>query len=206
MVDIVQINAPIDEDEIRKLRAGDLVEINGVVVTGRDMAHTFMYNRLIKNKPGCEDQDVYLRLKERLKGSFIYHCGPIVSKEDGHYEIIAAGPTTSIREEPYQAEIIKAFKVKGIIGKGGMGAATLRALCSCGAVYFQAVGGAGVLYASAVEKVIDVYKLSFGMPEAMWVLLLRKFPAVVTMDSQGTSLHAEILELSKNKLEKLIGE
>jgi fumarate hydratase class I len=179
------LNTPVSEEEIRSLNAGDEVEITGIIVTGRDAAHKY----LVEN-----DDD---ELKKILKGTFIYHCGPIVVKEGGDYVFKAAGPTTSIREEPYQAEVIRRYGLRGAIGKGGMGKKTLKALMDYSAVYLHAVGGAAVYIGERIKKVINVYKLEeFGVPEALWVLSVERFPAIVTMDSKGRSLHEEIYNLS----------
>ena len=136
-----------------------------------------------------------------LDGQIIYHCGPVVAKdEDGNYEIKAAGPTTSAREEPYQGEIMKKFGVRAVIGKGGMGPKTLAALEEHGGVYLNAIGGAAQYYADCIKEVEGVDLLQFGIPEAMWHLRVEDFTAVVTMDSHGNSLHADV---DKSSLEKL---
>jgi fumarate hydratase class I len=189
------IMLPSTPDEIRKLKAGDEVILHGTIVTGRDVAHKYM----VEQKPQF--------LREILKGSIIYHCGPIVRKQGNEWKIVSAGPTTSSREEPYQADVIAHYGIVGIIGKGGMGEKTLKALKDYGAVYFHAIGGAGTLLGNAVKKVINVYKLEeFGVPEAFWVLEVADFPAVVTMDSQGNSLHREIFAKSELNLKKMLEE
>ncbi|MCD6496790.1 MAG: fumarate hydratase C-terminal domain-containing protein [Deltaproteobacteria bacterium] len=186
------IQLPVDEATIRSLQAGDEVRISGIMVTGRDAAHKYMSN----HKPAW--------LKKLLAGSLIYHCGPVLLKEHGKWRITAAGPTTSIREEPYQGEVIKKFGLRGVIGKGGMGAKTLAALHEHGAVYFHAVGGAATLIAQCIEEVIDVHMLDeFGAPEAFWVIRVKDFPAVVTMDTHGTSLHDAVQARSTKKSEPL---
>src|SRR6185369_5780670 len=131
-------------------------------------------------------------------------CGPVVLK-NGHYKIMAAGPTTSIREEPYQGDIIKRYGVRAVIGKGGMGAKTLAALKDFGAVYLNAIGGAAQFYARAIKKVDDVSLLQFGTPEAMWHLQVEDFPAIVTMDAHGNSLHKDIEQESGTQLEAIGG-
>jgi fumarate hydratase class I len=138
-----------------------------------------------------------------LKGSVLYHCGPVVMKSNGSYKITAAGPTTSIREEPYQGEIIKRYGIRAVIGKGGMGKRTLDAMKEAGAVYLNAIGGAAQYYARCVEQVLDVSLLEFGIPEAMWHLKVKDFPAIVTMDAHGNSLHADVEKASAMMLEKL---
>jgi len=134
----------------------------------------------------------------------IYHCGPVVAGLDTHqYSFVAAGPTTSIREEPYQADVMRHFNVRGVIGKGGMGAKTLQGCQENGGVYLHAIGGAASWIAQTVQRVLGVYKLDFGVPEAMWVIEVKDFPVVVTMDSHGGSLHEEI-ELSSRKALQLL--
>lgn len=190
---MIRISLPVSANEIRKLKVGDEALLSGRIVTARDMAHKYM----------VEKQPAFLH--EVLNGSVIYHCGPIVKQARGKYEIVSAGPTTSIREEPYQGKIIRLYKVRGVIGKGGMGPQTSQALQKHGAVYFSATGGLAAVLADAIKNVEDVYMLKeFGVPEALWVLNVENLPLVVTMDSHGRSLHKEILETSRGVFEKLI--
>ncbi len=170
------LRAPISEEQIRELQVGDVVLISGEMFTGRDAVHA----HLMKNEPPAD-----------LNGAVLYHCGPVVLK-NGNYQIKAAGPTTSIREEPYQGEIIKRYGVRAVIGKGGMGAKTLAAMKEHGAVYLNAIGGAAQYYAKCIDEVLDVKLLEFGIPEAMWRLRVTDFPAIVTMDAHGNSLHADV--------------
>lgn len=200
-----KLTTPISDEEIRGLRAGDTVYLNGVIVTGRDAAHKFMVEHFIKNLVQPDEQELYDELRALLAGSVIYHCGPVVkTHDDGSYSFVAAGPTTSIREEVYQADVIKHFNLKGVIGKGGMGAKTLKACEAQPAVYMHAIGGAASYIAQSVKEVLGVYKLEFGVPEAMWVIRVEDFPVVVTMDSHGTSLHDTIQAQSKEVLTELI--
>jgi fumarate hydratase class I len=156
-------------------------------------------------EPQGDDVEVYKAIKPLLDGSIIYHCGPVVSGLDsGNYKFVAAGPTTSIREEPYQGDVMRHFNIKGVIGKGGMGAKTLAACEEVPGVYMHAVGGAASLIAQSVQKVHGVYKMDFGVPEAIWVIEVKDFPVVVTMDAHGNSLHAEVEEKSQGVLEKLL--
>ena len=134
-----------------------------------------------------------------LNGAVLYHCGPVMLKQGDGWVMKAAGPTTSIREEPYQAEVIRRYGVRAVIGKGGMGPKTLAALKECGAVYLHAIGGAAQFYARAIEKVIGVHLLEFGIPEAMWHLRVKDFLAIVTMDAHGNSLHAEVEKSDRAK-------
>ena len=184
----VVLKAPISEADIRKLNVGDIVLINGEMYTGRDAVHA----HLIKN-PAPVD----------LNGGVIYHCGPVVLKQNGSWKMVAAGPTTSIREEPYQADIIKKFGLRAVIGKGGMGAKTLAGLKDFGAVYLQAIGGAAQYYARCIKSVKNVHFMEFGLPEALWNIEVEDFPAIVTMDSHGKSLHADVEGASGKILAKL---
>jgi fumarate hydratase class I len=202
-----QITTPISDDVIRDLKVGDAVQLTGMMVTGRDTVHKWMIETFIKKTraPQGDDLQVYEELKKILNGSLIYHCGPVVSGLDTKdYKFVAAGPTTSIREEPYQADVMKHFNVKGVIGKGGMGAKTLKGCEETPAVYFHAIGGAASYIAQTVVKVHGVYKMEFGVPEAIWVIEVKDFPVVVTMDSHGGSQHAAIEDSSKKVLDELL--
>jgi len=204
----VDLTIPISEESIRSLRVGDTVHLSGVMVTGRDAAHKTMVETFIRSPHVPEsERTVYEALKELLKESVIYHCGPVVRQDDdGKWEFVAAGPTTSIREEVYEPEVIEHFGLRGVVGKGGMGPNTLRACKEHGAVYFHAVGGAASLIAAAVKEVVAVYKKdAFGVPEAFWVIRVEGFPVVVTMDTHGRSIHDEVEETSKAALVRLIG-
>ncbi|MCZ8513407.1 fumarate hydratase [Paenibacillus filicis] len=182
----VVLQTPISEEQIRQLRVGDVVIINGLMHTGRDALHKYLMDH---------------ESPVDLNGAAIYHCGPVMAKDaDGSWVVKAAGPTTSIREEPYQGEIIKKFGIRAVIGKGGMGPKTLKALQEHGAVYLNAIGGAAQYYAQCFKKVEGVDKMEFGIPEAMWHLQTEGFAAIVTMDSHGNSLHAEVEQSSLDKL------
>ena len=203
------ITTPISDETIRDLKVGDAVELSGVMVTGRDAAHKWMIETFIKKTraPEGDDLEVYEELKKLLNGSVIYHCGPVVSGLDTkEYKFVAAGPTTSIREEPYQADVMKHFNVKGVIGKGGMGAKTLKGCADTPGVYLHAIGGAASYIAKTVTQVRTVFKLEFGVPEALWVIEVKDFPVVVTMDSHGGSQHAVVDESSKKVLEALLAK
>ena len=180
---------PFTRETIHALKVGDEVSISGIVFTGRDAVHKYLH------EGGALPPGVSLR------DGIIYHCGPVMMKQpDGSYRCTAAGPTTSIREEPYQGEVIKRYGVRAVIGKGGMGAKTLAALKEHGAVYLNAIGGAAQFYARAIKKVDDVSLLEFGTPEAMWHLTVDDFPAIVTMDAHGNSLHKDIETTSGDHL------
>ncbi|HNK63265.1 MAG TPA: FumA C-terminus/TtdB family hydratase beta subunit [Anaerolineales bacterium] len=202
-----QITTPVSDEAIRDLKVGDTVAISGMMITGRDAAHKWMIDTFIKKtrQPQGDDLQVYEELKKLLNGAVIYHCGPVVGGLDTkEYKFIAAGPTTSIREEPYQADVMKHFNVKGVIGKGGMGAKTLKGCQETPAVYFHAIGGAASYLAQTVTKVHGVFKMEFGVPEAMWLIEVKEFPVVVTMDSQGGSQHAVVDDASKKVLDDLL--
>ena len=202
-----RLNFPTDVGAIKTLRMGKVVLISGVILTARDRAHKWLFDKFIaQTDPASDtDLDIYHQLKRVLHNSCIYHCGPVVSgsKQNG-YTFLSAGPTTSMREEVYQAEIIQHFHLRGIIGKGGMGAKTLSALKQERAVYLHAVGGAAVVIAETIKEVLAVYKLEFGAPEAMWLIRVEDFPAIVTMNADGESLHAQVKKNSGQKLENLL--
>jgi fumarate hydratase subunit beta len=202
-----QVKLPMSDAIVRSLAVGEPVLLSGVMLTGRDSVHKWMYDTFIKKtrSPEGDDLDIYEAILPLLDGGIIYHCGPVVSGlESGDYRFVAAGPTTSIREEPYQGEVMHHFNLKGVIGKGGMGSKTLAACQEVPGTYMHAVGGAASLIAQTVERVIGVYKLVFGVPEAIWVIEVKDFPVVVTMDSHGKSLHAEVETRSGAVLERLL--
>src|SRR3984893_6030774 len=184
----VVLTAPLSEEAVRALKVGDVVLISGEVYTGRDAVHA----HLMKNPPPVD-----------LRGAVLYHCGPVMLKQGDKWEVKAAGPTTSSREEPYQATIIEKYGVRAVIGKGGMGAKTLAALKKSGAVYLNAIGGAAQFYARTVENVLAVHLLEFGIPDAMWHLRVNNFAAIVTMDAHGNSLHADVEKTTGDKLAEL---
>jgi fumarate hydratase class I len=186
----VRLSAPISEEQVRSLRVGDVVLISGPMFTGRDAVHA----HLMKHESPVD-----------LRGAVLYHCGPVVVKDGSNWRITAAGPTTSIREEPYQAEILKRYGVRVVIGKGGMGAKTLAGLKESGAVYLNAIGGAAQFYARCITKVTGVDLMEFGIPEAMWHHEVKDFPAIVTLDAHGGSLHKDVEDASGVQLEAAAG-
>ncbi len=201
------ISIPLSDDVIRSLKVGDPVLLSGVMLTGRDAVHKWMVDTFIQGKrqPQGDDQQVYDAIRPLLAGGAIYHCGPVVAGLDTRqYRFVAAGPTTSIREEPYQGDVMRHFNLKAVIGKGGMGSRTLAACAEVPGVYLHAIGGAATLIAETVKAVLGVYKLEFGVPEAMWVIEVKDFPAVVTMDAHGASLHAEVEARSRSALDRLL--
>jgi fumarate hydratase class I len=181
---------PFTEEKIRALKVGDEVLISGVIYTGRDAVHKYLHE-------GGE-----LPPEVSLRNGILYHCGPVVMKQaDGSWKATAAGPTTSIREEPYQWQVIRDFGLRGVIGKGGMGDRTLAACREHGCVYLHAIGGAAQVLAERIKQVRNVYMMEkFGAPEAIWEFEVEDFPSVVTIDSHGRSLHAEIFAQSKAAL------
>jgi len=197
---------PLNEAAVKALKVGEVVLLQGKIVTARDRAHKWLYETFIgkKTPPSPEDLVAYERIKMCLAGGAIYHCGPIVKESKDGWEVIAAGPTTSEREEPYEAPIMQHFSVRAVIGKGGMGKGTLRACQEVPAVYLHAVGGAAVVAAKKVKRVLEVFKLNFGMPEAMWVFEVEDFPVIVTMDAKGESLHEKVFRNSEALFCKLI--
>jgi fumarate hydratase, class I len=184
----IALKAPLTDADVRALKVGDVVMVSGRMFTGRDAVHS----HLMKHEPPAD-----------MRGSVLYHCGPVVVKEDDGWRVTAAGPTTSIREEPYQGEIIRRYGVKMVVGKGGMGAKTLAAMKEHGAVYLNAIGGAAQFYARSIKRVDGVSLLEFGTPEAMWHLTVEDFPAIVTMDAHGNSLHKDVEQESGQHLESI---
>jgi fumarate hydratase class I len=190
-----KLELPISEALVRELRVGDEVEFSGSLVTGRDAAHMHLHS--------VEHDATFDGM---VRNRFLYHCGPVVKREpDGSWRVIAAGPTTSIREEPFEAETIAAYGIRGIIGKGGMGPKTLAALQKHGAVYLHAIGGLAVVLGQCVKRVLSVHRLEeLGPAEAMWQLEVKDFPAVITMDAHGNSLHALMQEQSAKAARRLM--
>ena len=189
---MIRLQVPISEETIRSLKTGDPVAISGVLFTGRDLVHKYLH------EGGALPPEVNLR------NGIIYHCGPVVLKDEkGAWKVTAAGPTTSIREEPFQGDVIRKYGLRGVIGKGGMGDRTLAACKEAGCVYLHAIGGAAQVLAESIQRVRNVYFLKeFGSPEAIWELDVVDFPAVVTMDSHGNSLHKEVFATSEANLAK----
>ena len=191
---MIEITTPISEQTIRSLKVGDEVAISGVVFTGRDAVHKYLH------------EGGQLPAEVKLRDGILYHCGPVVVKDEaGNWKCVAAGPTTSIREEPYQWQIIRDFGIRGVIGKGGMGEKTLAACKKHGCVYFHGIGGAAQVLAQCITKVRNVYMLEkFGAPEAIWEFEVSRFPAVVTMDANGNSLHRDVFASSQAELAKYV--
>jgi len=190
-----RLRTPISEEDVRKLRVGDILYVTGVIYTARDAAHRRIIDYLKEGKP----------LPFDLRGGVVYHCGPVVAKRDGQWVVIAGGPTTSARMELYEYEVIEKLGVRIVIGKGGMGRRTAEACAKYGAVYATYTGGAAVLAAQSIKRVVDVHWLDLGVPEAVWVLEVEDFgPLVVAIDSTGRNLIEEVLERSVKKKEELL--
>jgi fumarate hydratase, class I len=187
----VTLTYPFTEDKVRALRVGDRVLIQGQLVTARDRVHKFLFDG------GKSPVD--------LKDGAIYHCGPVVVRKESDWLVRAAGPTTSMRQEAFTARLMEKLHVRVIIGKGGMGEGTRLACKKFGAVYLHAVGGAGSLLAARIAKVDGAHFLrEFGPAEALWQLTVKDFEAVVSMDSNGRSLHRRVEAASARALKRLL--
>ena len=191
---MTKLSFPFTEEKIRALKVGEEVLISGVVFTGRDAVHKYLH------------EGGQLPSGVNLKEGILYHCGPVVIKdEQGAWKCVGAGPTTSIREEPYQWQVIRDFGLRGVIGKGGMGDKTLEACKQYGCVYLHAVGGAAQVLAECIKRVRNVYLMEkFGAPEAIWEFEVESFPAIVTIDAHGNSLHKEVFAASQAELAKYV--
>ncbi len=194
MVKPVELNLPLSARDVRGLKAGDIVTLTGRIVTGRDMVHRYLAE---KRPPKNE-------IPFELSGAVLYHCGPVMKKSEEGYRAVSAGPTTSMRVEMYEAQIIREYDLRGIMGKGGMGGATRNALKEYGCVYLHTMGGAAVYLADRIRKVSGVWKLDeFGPTEAMWLFEVVGFPAIVTMDCQGNDIHGKVEEESFRRFSEL---
>lgn len=191
---MIELATPISEATVRELKVGDEVNISGVLFTGRDAVHKYLH------------EGGQLPAGVSLRGGVLYHCGPVVIKDEaGSWKCVAAGPTTSIREEPYQWQVIRDLGLRGVIGKGGMGDRTLAACQQYGCVYFHAIGGAAQVLAQCIVRVPNVYLMDrFGAPEAIWEFQVVRFPSVVTMDTRGNSLHKDVFAASQAELAKYV--
>jgi fumarate hydratase subunit beta len=192
----IRLNTPLKEDEIRALRAGQFVLLSGLIVTGRDKLHKFLFNE----RP---DKSV---IPFPLEGGVLYHCGPVVQDLQDGQKVVAAGPTTSSRMEIYEPFVIEHYGIRAVMGKGGMtGRDLMLALERAGAVYLHTIGGAGALLAKKIKKVRGVWKMEeFGRAEAMWAFEVEDFPAVVTVDTHGENVHERVEEISRERLTALI--
>jgi tartrate/fumarate subfamily iron-sulfur-dependent hydro-lyase beta chain len=196
MVRPVELTLPLSISDVRGLKAGDVVSLYGRIVTGRDRVHKY----LAEERPPKEE------LPFELSGSVLYHCGPVMEMAGDGYKAVSAGPTTSMRVEMYEARIIREYQLRGIMGKGGMGEATRRALKENDCVYLHTIGGAAVYLADRIKRVPGVWKLEeFGQTEAMWLFEVEGFPAIVTMDCMGNDIHGKIEEESFRRFRALVG-
>ena len=189
------VKLPMSAEDVLGLRAGDVVSLSGKIITGRDRIHKY----LVEQRPSAGD------IPFDVAGSILYHCGPVMAKLDGGYKVLAAGPTTSMRVEMYEASVLREYPIKGIMGKGGMGEKTLQALKDNTCVYFHTIGGAAVYLADRIKSAPGVWKLEdFGPTEAMWLFEVEAFPAIVTMDAYGNDIHREIENMSAKKVSEIL--
>ena len=209
-----ELKLPLKDEDVRAMQAGDQVLLSGTLLTARDAAHKWLVETLIEASQPTTPQDQAARdaITPILDHGAIYHCGPLITGQItqsgavNDVQFLSAGPTTSIREESYAHKIMAHYHVSAVIGKGGMGAATLRACQQIPAVYLSVVGGAGVIIADSIQRVISVHKPEFGIPEAIWIIQVKDFPAVVTMDAHGQSLHDQVSLRSRDALERLLNQ
>ena len=189
-----KLNTPLGEEDVRALKVGDTVKLSGSIFTARDRAHKYLVEETTPES-----------LEFDLGGGILYHCGPLVRVKDGNYELVVAGPTTSNRMNPYEPDVIARYGIRAIIGKGGMDERTLESLRRNGCVYLAAISGAAVVLARYVRKIASVYKFEeFGMPECFWEFEVADFPAIVTMDTHGRSIHRVVEEASEKRLRELL--
>ena len=178
-----RLKTPISEEDVRKLHVGDTIYISGTMVTARDSAHKRALEFFRRGEP----------LPVNLEGGVVYHCGPLAMKEDDKWRVVAAGPTTSARMEMFEADFIKAYGVRVVVGKGGMGQKTTDAMKEYGAVYAAFTGGAAVLAAQAIKRVVGVEWLDLGVPEALWIFEVEDFgPLTVAIDAHGNNLLEDV--------------
>lgn len=190
----VKFRIPVSEVEVRGLELGDLVYLDGVVFSWRDMAFARAFELLDKGE----------KLPVNFQGAVHWHCGPITRKKDGRWEVVSAGSTTSLRFTDQESKAIRKWGVRLVIGKGGMGSEIVKAMSDYGVAYLETVGGAASLYAKKIKEVKDVYWLDLGMPEAIWVFQVENFgPLLVTIDSKGNSLYEEVTRrVNENRLKE----
>ena len=196
---VYKLITPISEEEIRKIRINDTIYLSGTIVTARDEAHK---RALDLHKQGK-------KLPVKLEGLAIFHSGPLMKKEGDLWHVVAAGPTTSSRMDVFEDQFIKNFKVRIVIGKGGMGKKIVKAMRMHGAVYGAFTGGAAVLAAQAIKQVKGVEWLDLGMPEAMWIFKVEDFgPITVAIDTHGNNLFESVqmvAEENKKRIYKKLG-
>jgi fumarate hydratase subunit beta len=196
---VYKLKTPISETDIRKLKVNDVLYITGTIVTARDQAHRRALEYFKQGTP----------LPINLEGLAVFHCGPVMSKQGDKWVAVAAGPTTSTRMDLFEDEFIKNFKVRVVIGKGGMGKRTTDAMEKYGAIYGAFTGGAAILAARAIKNVKSVEWYDLGMPEAMWVFETLEFgPLAVAIDSHGNNLFTDVqktVEANKQKIYQKLG-
>ncbi len=196
---VYKFKTPISEEDVRKLKVNDVLYVTGTIVTARDQAHRRALEFFKQGKP----------LPVNLEGLAVFHCGPVVSKEGDKWTAVAAGPTTSTRMDLFEDEFIKNFKVRVVIGKGGMGKRTTDAMAKYGAVYGAFTGGAAILAAKAIKSVKNVEWLDLGTPEALWVFEVEEFgPLAVAIDSHGNNIFMDVaktVEANKAKIYEKLG-
>ena len=194
-----KLKTPISEEDIRKLKVNDAIYITGTIITARDAAH----------RRALEFHNEGRKLPINFQGLAVFHCGPIVKKEDDKWMVVAAGPTTSTRMDLFEDEFIRDFKVRVVIGKGGMGKKTTEAMKRYGAVYGAFTGGAAVLAAKAIKNVKSVEWYDLGMPEALWILEVEDYgPLAVAIDAHGNNLFEDVqkkVEESRQKIYQKLG-
>jgi len=191
---VYKLKTPISEEETRKLSVNDVLYVSGTMVTARDQAHRRALEHFKQGK----------MLPINLEGSAVFHCGPLMKRVNEKWMVVAAGPTTSTRMDIFEDEFIKDFKVRVIIGKGGMGKKTTEAMAKYGAVYGAFTGGAAVLAAKAVKNVRNVEWYDLGMPEAMWVLDVEEFgPLSIAIDSHGNNLFEDIQKRAEGNRQRI---
>jgi len=196
---VYKFKTPISDEQIRKLKVNDVLYVTGTIVTARDQAHRRALEHFKEGKP----------IPVSLEGLAVFHCGPVVAKQGEKWVAVAAGPTTSTRMDIFEDEFIKDFKVRVVIGKGGMGKRTTDAMAKYGAVYGAFTGGAAVLAAKAIKNVKSVEWFDLGMPEAMWIFEVEEFgPLAVAIDSHGNNLFTDIqrsVEENKQRIYQKLG-
>jgi fumarate hydratase subunit beta len=196
---VYKFKTPISEEDIRKLKVNDVLYVTGTIVTARDQAHRRALEYFQQGKP----------LPINLEGLAVFHCGPVVSKEGDKWVAVAAGPTTSTRMDIFEDEFIRDFKVRVVIGKGGMGKKTTDAMAKYGAVYGAFTGGAAILAAKAIKNVKSVEWLDLGTPEALWIFEVEEFgPLAVAIDSHGNNIFSDIaknVEANRQKIYQKLG-
>ncbi|UCE14081.1 MAG: fumarate hydratase C-terminal domain-containing protein [Candidatus Heimdallarchaeota archaeon] len=187
---------PISKEDVQKVKIGDVIYVSGTVFTARDEAHERALHLAAKGE----------KMPIDFEGLAVYHCGPVVRQVGDEWEIVAAGPTTSTRMDLFEDEFIKTFNVNVVIGKGGMGDRTAKAMKEYKAIYTAFVGGAAVVAARGIKRVKEVHWLDLGTPECLWVLEVEKFgPLIVGIDANGDSLFKDVAQKAQENLGK-IGE